>query len=158
MPNGPGVAFRWRADGKTMWKESVSILIVTLMLFAAAALAAESRMGAERIVGSWSGHANTGVVIRYRFTDQNVLWNIDDAEFMKQFPGGIQAKYRLEPGEKYLHLDMYDFENAQLRHFTLRGIVQFRDANRFRMTAPNGPTATRPREFDEHTVEFTREE
>jgi hypothetical protein len=141
-----------------MWKESVSILIMTLMLCAAVALAAESRTEAERIVGSWAGRANTGIVIKYRFTDRNVFWNIDDADFKKEFPGGIQAKYRLEPGEKYLHLDMYDFENAQLKHFTLRGIVQFRDANRFRMTAPNEPTATRPREFDEHTVEFTREE
>jgi hypothetical protein len=141
-----------------MRKKSVSILIMPLMLFAAVALAAESKIGAERIVGAWRGHANTGVVIKYRFTDQDVLWNIDDAEFKKEFPSGIQAKYRLEPGEKYLHLDMYDFENAQLKHFTLRGIVQFRDANRFRMTAPNGPTATRPSEFDEHTVEFTREE
>jgi hypothetical protein len=141
-----------------MRKESVSICTMTLVLLAAVAMAAESRIGAERIVGSWTGHANTGIVIRYRFTDQNVLWNIDDAEFTKEFPDGIRAKYRLEPGEKYLHIDMYDFENAQLKHFTLRGIVQFRDANRFRMTAPNGPVATRPREFDEHTVEFTRAE
>jgi hypothetical protein len=128
------------------------------MLPAMVAMAAESSIGTERIVGSWTGHANTGIVIKYRFTDQNVVWNIDDAEFTKEFPGGIRAKYRLEPGEKYLHIDMYDFDNAQLKHFTLRGIVQFRDANRFRMTAPNGPTVTRPREFDEHTVEFTREE
>lgn len=141
-----------------MGKASTSIFTTLLMLLVAVAMAAESGIGAERIVGSWTGRANTGVVIRYRFTDHNVVWNIDDAEFTKEFPGGIQAKYRLEPGEKYLHLDMYDFENAQLKHFTLRGIVQFRDANRFRMTAPNGPTPTRPREFDEHTVEFTREE
>jgi hypothetical protein len=141
-----------------MRKAPVSIFTTILILLAAVAMAAESRIGAERIVGSWTGHANTGVVIKYRFTDQNVVWNIDDAEFTREFPNGIQAKYRLEPGEKYLHLDMYDFENAQLKHFTLRGIVQFRDQNRFRMTAPNGPTATRPREFDEHTVEFTREE
>jgi hypothetical protein len=127
------------------------------MLFAAVAMAAESRIGDGRIVGSWIGHANTGIVIKYRFTDQHVFWNIDDAEFKKEFPGGIQAKYRFETGEKYLQIDMYDFENPQLKHFTLRGIMQFRDANHFRMTAPNEPTATRPNEFDEHTVEFTRE-
>jgi hypothetical protein len=135
----------------------MSTVTMLLTLLAAVAMAAESRIGDERIVGSWTGHANTGIVLKYRFTDQNVFWNIDDAEFKKEFPGGIQAKYRLEIGEKYLHIDMYDFANPQLKHFTLRGIVQFRNANHFCMTAPNEPTTTRPHEFDEHTVEFTRE-
>jgi hypothetical protein len=140
-----------------MGNGAMSIFIMILTLLTAVATGAESRVGDERIVGSWTGHANTGIVIKCRFTDQNVFWDIDDAEFKKEFPGGIQAKYRLEKGEKYLHIDMYDFANPQLEHFTLRGIVQFRDANHFRMTAPNEPTTTRPHEFDEHTVEFTRE-
>src|SRR5688572_9058105 len=92
MPNGPGADCRWRADGKTMGNGAMSIFIMILTLLTAVATGAENRVGDERIVGSWTGHANTGIVIKYRFTDQNVFWDIDDAEFKKEFPSGIQAK------------------------------------------------------------------
>ena len=95
--------------------------------------------------------------MKYRFTDRDVFWNVEDEEFSKAFPGGIHAKYVLEKGEKYLNIDMYDFDQDKLKNFTLRGILQFQDANHFRMTAPSEPTAQRPREFDDNTVEFTRD-
>jgi hypothetical protein len=131
-------------------------LTITFMMLVAVAITAEGQSDHERIVGVWTGRAHTGFVVEYRFTDREVVWNVDDMEFKKEFPGGIQAKYTLEQGEKYLHIDMYDFNNAKLKNFTLRGILQFQDANRFRMTAPNEPTATRPSEFDENTIHFTR--
>lgn len=135
----------------------MNTLTMTFMMLAAVAIAAEGRIDDERIFGSWTGKAKTGIVMQYRFTDREVFWNVDDEEFRKEFPGGIQAKYSLEKGEKYLNIDMYDFDKDKLRNFTLRGILQFRDANNFRMTAPNEPTANRPHEFDENTVEFTRD-
>jgi hypothetical protein len=130
---------------------------MVFIMLAAVAIGAEGRTADERILGSWTGKAPTGFVMKYRFTDGDVFWNVEDEEFSKEFPGGIHAKYVLEKGEKYLNIDMYDFDQDKLKNFTLRGILQFRDANHFRMTAPNEPTAQRPREFDDNTVEFTRD-
>jgi hypothetical protein len=127
------------------------------MLLAIMAGVSAGEGGDERLIGSWSGRAASGVVVHYRFTAGEVVWDVDDPDFKREFPGGIRATYALEPGEKYLHIDMYDFQHEKLKHFTLRGILQFRDANRFRMTAPNEPTAVRPVDFDRHTVEFTRD-
>jgi hypothetical protein len=136
----------------------MNTLTMAVMMLAAVAIGVEGRIADERILGSWIGKAHTGFVMKYRFTDREVVWNVDDEEFNKEFPGGIHAKYILEKGEKYLNIDMYDFNRDKLKNFTLRGILQFRDADHFRMTAPNEPTANRPHEFDENTVEFTRDQ
>ena len=107
------------------------------------------------LVGEWFGEAPNGDKVTYVFKkDGNVDWIIDT----KVSQGGtIKAKYKTDSSKKPITIDIFDFDNEQMKNLHWVGIIKFIEKNKLLIRGNIDSQVGRPTNFESEAIELTRE-
>ena len=107
------------------------------------------------LAGCWSGKSQDGIEVSYSFTrDGAVVWRMNEKEFARTFPDGLNGKYVVRAGAPYFELDIYDFNAPWMKDLRLHGIVKFRGDRSFKMEVVPSNKGDRPRKFTGDAIVF----
>lgn len=132
------------------------IIILSLTFFALISCQSDRQ---HELMGSWSGEDNTGNKQTFVFRDDStVLWIFSPATEADTFKLNYKFNKNTEPFE----LDLNGFNRGFLKNRSLFGILEFVDADTFRVDFEPGPTDTlpsliRPKSFTDETVYYTKQ-
>jgi hypothetical protein len=105
--------------------------------------------------GDWSGTAPDGTDVSYSFsTEGTMIWRVNEKEFVRAFPEGLNAKYRVRGGKPPHEIDIYDFNDTRLKEIRFRGILEFTDGHTFKLQGKPSNQGERPKEFSKEAVVF----
>ena len=123
------------------------------------------------LIGSWSGKALDGTVIRYEFAGGNkIIWFVDESNFKSAFPNGLSGKYEISPHEeskeigasiegvniKLFDLTISDFENFHYKTIKFLGILTTLSQSSFKYEGRPSNVGARPTSFTNEAIIFNK--
>jgi hypothetical protein len=105
--------------------------------------------------GDWTATTPEGSEVTYNFsTDGTVTWHVNDQKFTRRWPNGLKAKYTVTVAKPIWLIDVFDFDDPELKPFRLRGIIEITDGRTFKMEGQPSNRDDRPEKFGSDALVF----
>jgi hypothetical protein len=133
---------------------SLAVGITVSLLLAAASVRADGTI-VVTLSGDWKATTPDASDVTYNFaTDGTLTWHVSDPKFTRRWPNGLKAKYTVTVAKPFWLVDVFDFDDAELKPFRLRGIIEITDGQTFKMEGQPSNQGERPEKFGTDALVF----